>query len=186
MDEQSKKPHNHERAETAAVGQIRKTAGLISRQKDDQEKGHFQYGDDDEKLRKGRWILGLVIAFAGFAFRQGYIDQLQVRHYSPLLELRLPQNQGMGVMITLLACLLVTAASFRQKLGACSKADHQGEKSTTADVVGFAPSETGKSICDAIQVWEAAEEAEEGFQAKTQQVTYNDHAKTTKYAKTTK
>mmetsp|Transcript_16984 Transcript_16984/g.37473 ORF Transcript_16984/g.37473 Transcript_16984/m.37473 type:complete len:531 (+) Transcript_16984:194-1786(+) len=137
MDEQSKKPHKHETAKTAAVGQIKKTAGLISRPKDDQEKGHFQYGDDDEKSRKGRWILGLVIAFAGFAFRQGYIDQLQVRHYSPLLELRLPQNQGMGVMITLLACLLVTAASFRQKLGACSKADHQGEKSTTADVVGF-------------------------------------------------
>lgn len=138
MDEQSKKPHNHETAKTAAVGQMKKTSGPISRQKDDQhrEKGHFQYGDDDEQSRKGRCILGLVIAFAGFAFRQGYIDQLQGRHYSPILELSLPQNQGIGVMITLLACLLVTAASFRQKLGACSKAD-QGEKSTTADVVGF-------------------------------------------------
>ena len=131
--DQSKNTRHENSTEAAMGGQIKDPAGslpiLISRQKDEQqrERGHFQYGDDDdEKSRKGRWVLCLVIALAGFAFRQGLIDQLRDRHYFTT------QNHGLDVMIALLA--LVTAAVFRQN--SVGPMADQGTGSTT-NVEGF-------------------------------------------------
>ena len=127
-DEQSS--HNYETAKGAAEGKSKKTAGpspiVVSRQRE-----HFMYrdDDDDEKSRKGRWILCMVITFASFAVRQGYGYHLQGSQWSTIVDLLSePQNLGLGVVM--LACLLVTSAVFRrQKSGAASK--DQGKKSAT-------------------------------------------------------